>query len=77
MGEMRNAYTISVGRPEGNIPLGRPRHRWKDNIKMDLREIRFGGIDWIHLARDRDLVAGSYAHGNEPLGSKKDAEFLY
>jgi hypothetical protein len=40
--------------PEGKKPLGRPRHRWADNIKMDLREIRFGGVDWIDLAQDRD-----------------------
>jgi hypothetical protein len=53
MGEVRGAYDISVGRPEGRRPLGRPRHRWEDNIKMDLREIGFGNVDWIHLARDR------------------------
>jgi hypothetical protein len=50
MGEMRGAYNILVERPEGR-PLGRRRHRWEDNIKMDLREIGFGGVDWIHLAR--------------------------
>jgi hypothetical protein len=54
MGEVRGAYNILVGRPEGRRPLGRPRHRWKDNIKMDLREIGFGDVDWIHLAWDRD-----------------------
>jgi hypothetical protein len=54
MGEVRVAYNILVGRPEGRRPLGRPRYRWEDNIKMDLREIRFGDVDWIHLARDRD-----------------------
>jgi hypothetical protein len=53
MGEMRAAY-ILVGRPEGRRPLGRPRRRWEDNIKMDLREIWFGGVDWIHWAQDRD-----------------------
>jgi hypothetical protein len=41
-------------RPEGRRPLGRPRRRWEDNIKMDLREIGFGDVDWIHLAQDRD-----------------------
>jgi hypothetical protein len=51
-GEVRAAYNILVGRPEGRRPLGRPRRRWEDNIKMDLREIGFGGVDWIHLARD-------------------------
>jgi hypothetical protein len=50
MGEVRSAYNILVGRPEGRRPLGRPRHRWEDNIKMDLREIGFGDVDWIHWA---------------------------
>jgi ribosome biogenesis protein Nip4 len=54
MGEMRGAYIILVGRPEGRRPLGRPRHRCEDNIKMDLREIGFGDVDWIHLVQDRD-----------------------
>jgi ribosome biogenesis protein Nip4 len=54
MGEVRGAYNILVGRPEGRIPLGRPRRRWEDNIKMYLREIGFGDVDWIHLAQDRD-----------------------
>jgi hypothetical protein len=54
MGEVRGAYNILVGRPEGRRPLERPRRRWEDNIKMDLREIGFGDVDWIHLARDRD-----------------------
>jgi hypothetical protein len=43
-----------VGKPEGKRPLGRPRRRWVDNIKMDLREIGLGGMDWITLAEDRD-----------------------
>jgi hypothetical protein len=54
MGEVRGGYNILVGRPEGRRPLGRPRHRWEDNIKMDLREIEFGDVDWINLAQDRD-----------------------
>jgi hypothetical protein len=54
MGEVRGTYNILVGRPEGRRPLGRPRHRWDDNIKMDLREIGFGDVDWINLAQDRD-----------------------
>jgi hypothetical protein len=53
MVEVRGAYNILVGRPEGRRPLGRPRRRWEDNIKMDLREIGFGYVDWIHLAQDR------------------------
>jgi hypothetical protein len=51
---MRNAYRISVGKPEGNIPLGRPRRRWVDNIKIDLREREWDGMDWIELAQNRD-----------------------
>jgi hypothetical protein len=53
MGKVRGAY-ILVGRPEGTRPLGRPRCIWEDNIKMDLREMGFGVVDWIHLAQDRD-----------------------
>jgi hypothetical protein len=48
-GEKRNAYRILVGKPEGKIPLGGPRHRWVDNIKKDLREIGWDGVDWIGL----------------------------
>jgi hypothetical protein len=55
MGETRNAYRILVGKPEGKRPLGRPRRRWVDNIKMDLRETRW---DWIDLAQDRDQWRG-------------------
>jgi hypothetical protein len=54
IGEKRNAYRILVGNPEGKIPLGRPRYRWVDYIKTDLREIGWDGIDWIVLAQDRD-----------------------
>jgi hypothetical protein len=54
MAEVRVAYNILAERPEGRRPLGRPRRRWEDNIKMDFREIGFGDVDWIHLARDRD-----------------------
>jgi hypothetical protein len=43
-----------VGKAEGKRPLGRPRHRWDDNVRMDLREIGWGGMDWIDLAQDRD-----------------------
>jgi hypothetical protein len=53
MGERRGAYRALVGKPEGRSPLGRPRHRWEDNIKMDLGEVG-GGVDWIGLAQDRD-----------------------
>ncbi|KAJ4428777.1 hypothetical protein ANN_25770 [Periplaneta americana] len=54
MGESRNAYRVLVGRPEGKRPLGRPRRRWEDNIKMDLREVGYDDRDWINLAQDRD-----------------------
>jgi hypothetical protein len=54
MGEGRGAYKILVGRPEGRRPLGRPRRRWEDNIKMDLQEVRWRGMDWIDMAQDRD-----------------------
>jgi hypothetical protein len=54
MGEVRSAYNILVGRPEGRRPLGRPRRRWEDKIKIDLRDIGFGDVNWINLAQDRD-----------------------
>jgi hypothetical protein len=54
MGERRGAYRALVGKPEGRRPLGRPRRRWEDNTKMDLREVGWGGMDWINLAQDRD-----------------------
>jgi hypothetical protein len=47
-------YRVLVGRPEGKRPLGRPRHRWEENIKMDLQQVGCGGKDWIGLAQDRD-----------------------
>jgi hypothetical protein len=53
-GGTRNVYRILMGKPEGKRPLGRQRHRWVDNIKMDLREIGWGSMDWIDLAQDRD-----------------------
>ncbi|KAJ4426655.1 hypothetical protein ANN_26453 [Periplaneta americana] len=54
MDESRSAYRVLVGRPEGKRPLGRPRRRWEDNIKMDLREVGYVDRDWINLAQDRD-----------------------
>jgi hypothetical protein len=52
--EARGAYRILVGRPEGRKPLGRPRHGWEDNIKMDLHDMGWWGMDWIELAQDKD-----------------------
>ena len=54
MREGRGVYRVLVGKPEGKRPLGRPRHRWRDNIKMDLQEVGCGGMDWIELVQDRD-----------------------
>jgi hypothetical protein len=54
MGEKMNAYRLFVEKPEGKIPLGRPRRRWVDNIRMDLGEVGWGDVDWIGLVQDRD-----------------------
>jgi hypothetical protein len=54
MGEERNVYRALMGKPEGKRPLGRPRRRWEVGIRMDLREIGWGSVDWIQLAQDRD-----------------------
>jgi hypothetical protein len=54
MREKRNAYRLLVGKPEGKRPLGRPRRRWMDNIRMDLGVVGWGDVDWIGLAKDRN-----------------------
>jgi hypothetical protein len=54
MGEKRKVYKVLVGKPEGKRPLGRPRRRWEDGIRMDLGETDLGGVDWIRLAQNRD-----------------------
>jgi len=52
--ERRGAYRVLVGKPDGMRPLGRPRRRWEDNIRMDLREVGWWCVDWMELAQDRD-----------------------
>jgi len=54
MGKFTNSHNILVGKKEGKRPLGRPRRKWEDNIKMDLRKIGWEGVDWMHLAHDSD-----------------------
>ena len=54
IGEGRGVYRVLVGKPEGRRPLGRPRRRWEDNIRMDLREVGCRCVDWMELAQDRD-----------------------
>jgi hypothetical protein len=54
VGKSRNVYSVLVGKHDGKRPLGRPRHRWEDNIKMDFQEVVRGGMDWIDVAQDKD-----------------------
>jgi hypothetical protein len=73
MGEKRNTYRLLVGKPEGRRPLGRPRRRWVDSIRMDLAEVGWADVDWIDLAQDRDrwraLVNSVFGiKGRRPLG---------
>jgi hypothetical protein len=83
-GKGRRVYRVLVGKPEGKRPLGRPRRRWEDNIKIDLQEVGCGGTGWIVLAQYRDRrralvngqVAGTCEWGKEPSGSIKCGEFL-
>ena len=75
MDEEREVYRVLLGKPEGRRPLGRPRRRWVDNIRLDLQEVGDGYMDWIGLAQDRQ-VADVCECGNEPSGSVKCGEFL-
>jgi hypothetical protein len=76
-GEKRNTYRFSLGgKAKRSKPLGRPRHRWENNMKMDLRKIVWGDMDRIHLAQDRIQFEGCCEHGNEPSGSIKCCETL-
>jgi hypothetical protein len=70
MGENRNAYRLLVRKPKGKRPLGRPRRRWVDNIRMDLGEVRWGYVDWIGLAKNRSRQR-ALVIGIEPSGSMK------
>ena len=76
MEEGRGVHKVLVGKPEGKRPLGRPRHRWEDNIEMDLEEVGRGCGDWMELAQDRGELVGTCEYGNELSGSIKCGEFL-
>ena len=73
MGKSIGVYRVLVGKPEGKRPLGRPRHRWENNIKMDLQEVDCEGMDWIDVAQDRDRWLVDAVMN---LGSIKCGEFL-
>ena len=74
MGEGRGVHRVLVGKPEGKRPLGRPRRRWEDNIKMDLQEVGGSCGDWIGSGLGQ--VAGTCEYGDEPSGSKNGGNFL-
>jgi hypothetical protein len=75
MGKDRGVYRVLVGKPEGKRPLGRPRHRWEDNIKMGLQEVGVGRGDWMELAQDRDRDS-SCGYGEVLSGSINAGNFL-
>jgi hypothetical protein len=76
MGEMRNEYKILTGKSERSKPLGRRRHRWEDNIKMDHKEIGCEDMGWISSGSGYGQLVDCCEHGNEPPDSIKDGEFL-
>jgi len=76
MGEERGVFRVLVGKPEGKGPLGRSRHRWVDNIRMDLQEVGCGYVDWIGLAQDRDRWRTLVSTVMNLRGSMKCGEFL-
>jgi hypothetical protein len=69
-------YRVLVGKPEGKRPLGRPRRRWEDNIKMDLQEVGGSCGDWMELAQDKGQVAGACGYGEGLSGSENAGNFL-
>jgi hypothetical protein len=71
MGDKKSSYRILVGKPEGKRQLGRPRHRCVDNIKMDLREKEWDGVDWIDMVQDRDRWRALVNKVLKPVGSMK------
>ena len=71
MEQFRNEYRVLVGKSEGKRPSGRPRHRWDDNIKVDLKEVGCDPRDWIALAEDKDQLAGLRKGGNKSLDPLK------
>jgi hypothetical protein len=75
MGERRGAYKALVGKPEGRRSLGRPRRRWEDNIKMDLREVAWGRHGLDQSASGWGQAAGCCEYGDEPSGSIECGEF--
>ena len=76
MGEGSDVYRVLVWKPEGKRPLGRPRRRWEDNVKMDLQEVGGGCGDCMELAQDRDRRRGTCEYGEEPSCSKNAGNFL-
>jgi hypothetical protein len=76
MGEERGVYRVLVGKPEGKRPLGKPRRRWVDNIRMDLQEVGCGYVDWIGLDQDRDRWRTVVSAVMNLWGSVKCGEFL-
>jgi hypothetical protein len=76
MGKRRGVYRVLVGKPEGKRPLGRPRHRWEDNIKVYLQEWDVGCVDWIDLAQDRDRWQALVNAAMNLLVAKNAGNFL-
>jgi hypothetical protein len=76
MGEDRGVYRVLVGKPEGKRPLGRPRHRWEDNIKMDLQEVGEGRGDWMEVDSGLGQMAGTCGYGGKLSSSINAGNFL-